>query len=70
MDKYNEELSEENKEVIIENRRKQVLEDIVTDLQDKYFSDMNQKLWSQIVFPDDVSDLNSGTFFKTLNDNL
>ncbi len=70
LDKYNEELSEENKKVIIENRRKQVLEDIVTDLQDKYFSDMNQKLWSQIVFPDDVSDLNSGTFFKTLNDNL
>lgn len=70
LDKYNEELSEENKKVIIENRRKQVLEDIITDLEVKYFSDMNSVLWEEISFPEDASELNSSTFFKTLNEYL
>ena len=67
LDKYNEELSEANKEVIIEKRRKQVLDDIVSDLEEKNFSDMNTKLWNDIVFTDDVSELTSATFFSTLN---
>ena len=67
LDKYNEELSEENKKVIIENRRKQVLDDIVTDLEQRYFSDMNTKLWDEVEFPEDASKLTSGTFFETLN---
>ena len=67
MDKYNEELSEENKTVIIEKRRQKVLEDIVSDLEEKYFSDMNTKLWDGITFPEDASELTSGTFFETLN---
>ncbi|QFJ53499.1 peptidylprolyl isomerase [Pseudobutyrivibrio xylanivorans] len=70
LDKYNEELSEANKQVIIDNRRKQVLNDIVTDLEERYFSDMNTKLWDEISFPEDVSELTSASFFKTLNDNL
>ena len=70
LDKYNEELSEENKQVIIDNRRKQVLEDIITDLEDRYFSDMNTKLWGKIEFPEDVSELTSDSFFKTLNEHL
>ena len=70
LDKYNEELSEENKAVIIENRRKQVLNDIVTDLEERYFSDMNTKLWNQLTFPEDISELNSASFFKTLNDHF
>ncbi len=70
LDKYNEELSEENKKVIIENRRKQVLDDIVTDLEQRYFSDMNTKLWKEVKFPEDASKLTSGTFFETLNKNL
>ncbi len=68
--KYNEELSEANKKVIIENRRKQVLNDIVNDLEQKYFSDMNTKLWAEIDFPEDVSELNSGSFFSVLNSHL
>ncbi|SDB33082.1 foldase protein PrsA [Pseudobutyrivibrio sp. YE44] len=70
LDKYNEELSEENKAVIIENRRKQVLDDIITDLEEKYFSDMNTKQWDQLVFPEDISELNSASFFETLNEHL
>lgn len=70
LNKYDEELSEENKKVIIDNRRKAVLEEIVTDLEVKYFSDMNTKLWDEISFPEDASELVSSTFFKTLNDNL
>ncbi len=69
-DKYNEELSEANKKVIIENRRKQVLEDIITDLEERYFSDMNTKLWKEIDFPEDVSELTSDSFFEVLNEHL
>lgn len=67
LDKYNEELSEANKAVIIQKRRQQVLDDIVKDLEEKNFSDMNTKLWDNIVFTDDVSELTSATFFETLN---
>ncbi len=68
LDKYNEELSEANKEVIVENRRKQVLSDIVSDLEERYFSDMNTKLWDELDFPEDASELTSASFFETLND--
>lgn len=67
LDKYNEELSESNKQVIIDKRRQQVLDDIVNDLEVKNFSDMNTELWENIVFTDDVSDLQSAEFFETLN---
>lgn len=70
LDKYNEELSEANKEVIIEKRRQQVLEDIVTDLEENNFSDMNTELWNNIVFTDDVSELTSASFFETLSEYL
>ena len=70
LDKYNEELSEQNKQVIIENRRKSVLTNIVSDLEDRYFSDMNEKLWDSIDFPEDSSELLNGSFFKTLNEYL
>ena len=70
LDKYNEKLSEENKEVIIDRRRKQVLSDIVDELKERYFSDMNEKLWNEISFPEDSSELTNGEFFKTLSDNL
>ena len=68
LDKYNEELSEANKEVIVDNRRKQVLSDIVSDLEERYFSDMNTKLWDELDFPEDASELTSASFFETLND--
>ncbi len=70
LDKYNEELSEENKEVIIENRRKQVLDDIVSDLEERYFSDMNTELWNEVEFPEDSTNLISSSFFKILNEHL
>ena len=70
LDKYNEELSEANKEVIVDNRRKQVLSDIVSDLEERYFSDMNTKLWDGISFPEDSDELTNASFFETLNDKL
>ena len=70
LNKYDEKLSEENKQVIIEKRRKKVLDNIVTDLEEKNFSDMNTKLWDGIVFADDVSDLTSADFFRVLNKHL
>lgn len=70
LNKYNEELSEENKVVIIEKRRQQVLDDIVSDLEERYFSDMNSELWSELSFPEDSSQLTSGSFFEILNNRL
>jgi len=70
LDKYNEELSEANKKVIVDNRRKQVLSDIVSDLEERYFSDMNTKLWDEISFPEDSDELTNASFFETLNDKL
>ena len=70
LDKYNEELSEANKEVIIDNRRKQVLDDIVEEQKTTYFSDINTNLWNEISFPEDASNLISADFFKTLSEYL
>ncbi len=70
LNKYNEELSEQNKAVIIEKRRKKVLEDIVNDLEKRYFSDVNKDLWDSVEFPEDSSKLTSSKFFETLQNNL
>lgn len=68
LDKYNEELSEANKRVIIEDRRKQVLADIVNELQERYYSDMNVELWDSMEIPSDMADkLSSGSFFENLS---
>ncbi len=69
LNKYDEELSEANKEVIIEQRRQQVLDDMITDLQDRYFSDMNTDLWEKITIEsEDAEEITTATFFSTLND--
>lgn len=71
LDKYNEELSEENKKVIIEERRQKVLDDIVNELQDRYYSNMNTELWESMIIPSDMADkLVSGSFYEILDKNL
>ncbi|MCR4695368.1 MAG: peptidyl-prolyl cis-trans isomerase [Pseudobutyrivibrio sp.] len=68
IDKYNEELSEENKMIIIDKRRKQVIDDIIVDLEGKYFSDMNVKLWDSMEIPaESVDEITTSTFFVTLS---
>ena len=68
LDKYNEKLSEENKEVIIEARRAQVLNDIVSDLEDRYYSNMNVELWDKLGFADvDTENLTNASFFEILS---
>lgn len=67
LNKYVEDLSEENKKVIIENRRKALMDNIVTGLQDQYFSDMNTELWDSIdITEEDTDSLTSDSFFSTL----
>lgn len=71
LDKYNEELSEENKTVIIEARRAQVINDIISDLEARYYSDMNEELWSKItIASEDADNLTSGSFFEVLSDHI
>ena len=46
------------------------IDDIIADLEDRYFSDINTKLWDQLDFPEDASELTNDSFFKTLNEHL
>ena len=70
LDKYIEDLSEENKTVIIKARQAQALEDITNSFTDEYFSDMNTTLWDSIEIPEDATDLTSGSFYETLSQYL
>lgn len=71
LDKYNEELSEANKDVIIQSRRQQVLADIVEQQQELYYSDMHEALWEAIDIPNDLAaDLLTDSFFSVLADHI
>ena len=68
LDKYNEELSEENKTVIIDARRAQVLSDIENEIKDRYFSTIDTELWDSLTIDSADSDnLLSSSFFSTLS---
>lgn len=68
LDKYNEELSEENKAVIINNRRQKVISDIIKSLEERYYSDINVKLWEDISLEaDEAQELLTDSFFEVLS---
>jgi foldase protein PrsA len=67
--KYDEELSELNKQNVIEKRQTQVMEDIVADLDATYYSDLNQSLWNRIEIPLE-DDVQTDSFFSVLDNYL
>lgn len=66
IDKYNEKLSEENKANIVEQRQKQAMDDVVSQIEKKYYSDFNQKKWNKIEVSNSA-DVTTNSFFTTLD---
>lgn len=64
--KYNEQLSEENKLVIVEQRQKQAMEDVKSAIEKEYYSHFNTKLWDKISAPTS-SEVTTNSFFSTLD---
>ena len=65
VNKYNQELSETNKAQIIAARQQQTLEDILTSLEENYYSELNQGLWDRITL-EDGADLKTDSFFQVI----
>ncbi len=66
VNKYNEELSEENKITIVEERQEQAMEGVITSIKDEYYSDFNSELWEQMEVSDSA-DVTTNSFFTTLD---
>lgn len=66
INKYNEQLSEENKYVIVEQRQKQAMEDVISAIEKEYYSHFNTKLWNKIEAPTSA-DVTTNSFFITLD---
>ena len=69
IDKYNEELSEENKKKIIAGRKADLIETIVSDQYDKYNSQINTKLWERMHIETGDA-VQTDSFFTTIEDYL
>ncbi|MBQ1547351.1 MAG: peptidylprolyl isomerase [Lachnospiraceae bacterium] len=68
INKFNEELSEKNKQNVIESRRQKVIEN-VTEKFDGYYSKFDTELWNKIEFPYEEN-LQSDSFFKVLDEHI
>lgn len=66
VNKYNEKLSEENKENIVQQRQKQAMDDVITQVEKANYSHLNQKRWDKIQ-PPTSAEVTTNTFFTTLD---
>lgn len=66
INKYNEELSEENKTKIVEQRQKQAMDDVISTVEKECYSHFNQKRWEKISVSSSA-DVTTNTFFTTLD---
>lgn len=69
LNKYNEELSEQNKQVIIRQRKEQALADVVEQLDVKYYSHMNERTWGEITLQGE-KEIVTDSFFATMDKHL
>ncbi|MFR8812818.1 MAG: peptidylprolyl isomerase [Lachnospiraceae bacterium] len=66
VNKYNEELSEQNKATIVSQRQENAMEDVTSAIETEYYSDFNQKLWDKITI-DQNEKITTNSFFTTLD---
>ena len=66
MNKYNEELSEQNKATIVSQRQEKAMEDVTAAIETEYYSDFNQKLWDKITI-DQNEKITTNSLFTTLD---
>ncbi len=67
--KYNEQLSEENKKVIIEQRQKQAMTDVVSSIEKEYYSHLDEKKWDKLEISTS-EDVATNSFFTTLDSHI
>lgn len=67
VDKYNEELSEQNKSTIVSQRQQQAMENVISTIETEYYSDFNSKLWDKMTIDPD-EDIKTNSFFSTLEE--
>lgn len=69
INKYDEELSNQNKQKVVEKRQTEVMEDIIENLDTTYYSDINKGLWAKIEIPLE-DDVKTDSFFSVLDNHL
>lgn len=67
VNKYNEELSEQNKAKIVSNRRQEILEGIVKEQNEKYYAQINNHFWEKLPVQGDGQD-RSKLFFQVYDE--
>ncbi len=67
--KYNAELSEENKKSIVQSRQSTWLSEILEQLDQNEYSELNTKIWNEISL-ENVEDYTTDSFFTTLHATL
>ncbi|MBP5265388.1 MAG: peptidylprolyl isomerase, partial [Lachnospiraceae bacterium] len=66
VNKYNAELSEENKSNVIAERKEALVKNIIASQNEQYYSDLNTKLWDKTTM--NISDeIATDSFFEVLN---
>lgn len=66
VNKYNEQLSEENKSNIVQQRQKQAMNDVISQVEKANYSHFNSKRWDKIQVPTSA-EVTTNTFFTTLD---
>ena len=69
VNKYNPELSEENKESVINKRKEQLIDDIVSQQNEIYYSEINTELLEKMK-EEDFSDVGTNSFFSVLESHV
>ena len=69
VNKYNQELSEANKEQIITTRQQQVLEDITASLEENRYCELNEDLWNRL-HVENGTELTTDSFFRVAESHL
>lgn len=69
VNKYNEQLSEENKSNVIAERKEELVHQIIASQNETYYSHLNQKLWDKTSMNLDES-ITTDSFFEVLNSHI
>lgn len=69
VNKYNRELSEENKAAIIANRKQEAVENIISSLETKYYAELNESLWKKLALSKG-NQLKTDSFFAQIESQL
>ncbi|MCC8168046.1 MAG: peptidyl-prolyl cis-trans isomerase [Clostridiales bacterium] len=65
VNKYEEELTEANKEKIRQERELEALKQAYTDFVEESEVELNEKVWKKISLPDDLDEITTDSFFST-----